>query len=96
MPAFRTEVPHPLGQEAATERLKSFLDEVRNRYKDQVSSLEGDWDSNVLSFALTTYGFKIDGQLTVNWLTARHRYRIVVQYFVRNVDAGGHGQSYRQ
>jgi hypothetical protein len=65
MPGFRTEVRHPLGREAAAERLKSFLDQVAQRYKEQVSSLEGDWTDNVLAFTLTTYGFKIPGTLTV-------------------------------
>ena len=66
MPGFRTEVPHSLGLDEATERLKTFLDKVNQRYKDQVSSLEGSWQENVLTFCLTTFGFKIDGVLTVD------------------------------
>jgi hypothetical protein len=65
MPGFGSEVGHQLGQEAAIERLKTFLDRVRELYKDQVSKLDGDWDANVLKFSLTTYGFTIDGVLTV-------------------------------
>ena len=65
MPGFGSEVGHQLGQEAAIERLKTFLDKVRERYKDQVSKLDGDWNENVLNFSLTTYGFTIDGVLTV-------------------------------
>jgi len=65
MPSFSTEVPHEIGKEQATERLKSFLDQVSERYKGQVSHLGGDWNDNVLTFSLTTFGFKIDGTLTV-------------------------------
>ena len=65
MASFRTEVSHQLGKEPATDRLKTFLDQVGERYKDQVSHLDGEWNDNVLTFALTTFGFKIDGVLTV-------------------------------
>ena len=65
MPAFKTEVPHALGKEEATQRLKDFLDRIAEHYKDQISHLEGEWDDNVLTFSLTTYGFTITGKLTV-------------------------------
>jgi hypothetical protein len=71
MPSFRTEVPHNLGREQATVRLKSFLDEVRERFKDQVSHLDGSWEDHQLSFSLTTYGFDVSGQLTVEEECAR-------------------------
>ncbi len=65
MPAFNAEVPHTIGQEDATKRLKRFLDLVAEHYKDQVSALEGNWVDNVLQFSLTTYGFTISGDLVV-------------------------------
>ena len=65
MPGFNTEVKHQLGKEEATRRLKGFLEQVRQRYKDQVSELEGTWNDNVLDFLLKTYGFNITGILTV-------------------------------
>ena len=65
MPAFNTEVKHQLGKEEATRRLKGFLEQVRERYKDQVSDLQGSWTDNVLNFMLKTYGFNISGILTV-------------------------------
>ncbi len=71
MPKFNTEVPHELGAQEATERLKSFLEQVQERYQDQVSNLSGDWNENVLTFSLTTYGFTIDGTLTVEEQLAR-------------------------
>ena len=65
MPSFNTEVLHELSQEQAIDRLKGFLDRVKEHYKDQVSRLEESWADNVLSFSMTTYGIKIDGSLTV-------------------------------
>jgi hypothetical protein len=71
MPGFSTEVPHTLGREAATAKLKDFADRVREKYKDQVSSMSGEWQENVLNFALTTYGFTIKGVLTVEEAVAK-------------------------
>ena len=65
MPGFRTEVPHTLSKDDATEKLKAFIDRVRERYKDQVSAIDGSWEENKLDFSLTTYGFTISGVLTV-------------------------------
>ena len=65
MPGFRTEVPHPLTKDEATEKLKVFLDNVREKYKDQVSEIGGEWVENKLDFSLTTFGFTIKGELTV-------------------------------
>ena len=71
MPSFKTEVPHQLGKEKAVEQLRSFLDSVAEKYKDQVSKLDGTWSDNVLEFSLTTYGFSITGKLTVDEEVAR-------------------------
>ena len=71
MPAFQAEVPHTLGQDAAVARLKNFLDRVAERYKDQVSKMEGEWNENVLTFELTTFGFTISGTLTVEESSAK-------------------------
>jgi hypothetical protein len=65
MPSFSTEVPHQLGKEQATQRLKSFIEMVSQRFKEQVSRMEGSWEDHELNFSLTTYGFNISGQLTV-------------------------------
>jgi len=65
MPGFTTEVPHNLGKQAAIEKLQGFAARVQEKYKDQVSSMTGQWNDNVLNFALTTYGFTISGVLTV-------------------------------
>ncbi len=71
MPSFNTEVEHQLGQQEATDRLKKLLDQVREQYSDFVTELHGNWADNVLTFSLKTYGFKIDGILTVEDQLAR-------------------------
>ena len=65
MPEFRAEVPHSLGKEEATEKLKVFIDRVHEHYKDQVSAIEGAWEASRLDFSLTTFGFTISGALTI-------------------------------
>ena len=65
MPEFNASVDHQLSVEDATEKLKAFLDHVKQEYGEQVSKLDGTWDSNVLTFTLTTYGLDIEGVLTV-------------------------------
>jgi hypothetical protein len=66
MPSFSTEVPHTLGQEQATERLKHFVEKVRERYQDQVKDLDGEWTENTLNVAFKTYGFAIKATLDVH------------------------------
>ena len=66
MPEFSADVPHTLGQAVAAEKLNGFVDGVRNRYKDQVSSVEGEWlDPHTLQFGLTSFGITINGRLEV-------------------------------
>ncbi len=63
MPSFNMEVPHQLGRDAAIERLKSFIDKVRNR--NDVSDLQESWQENVQTFSFKTFGFTIEGATTV-------------------------------
>ena len=65
MPGFSTEVPHQLGRDEATERLKNFVERVREHYKDQVSNLQGEWVDHTLEITFTTYGFGIEALVEV-------------------------------
>ena len=65
MPAFHVEVPHALGKDAARERLKGFVDKVRELYKDQVSAVEGEWTDDNLNFSMKSYGFSFTGKIVV-------------------------------
>ena len=71
MPAFRAEVPHSLGQPEATNRLRDFIESVQKRFADQISSVDGAWNDNVLDFSLSTNGITIKGTLTVEESKAR-------------------------
>jgi hypothetical protein len=71
MPEFKTEVAHGLGQEQAVVRLKQFVEEVRDRFEDQVDDASGAWAGNVLDFSLVASGISISGQLTVEDTRAR-------------------------
>ena len=63
MPSFSAEIAHQLGQEQAIQRLKLFLEKVQEKYKDQVSNLEGQWTDHVLKFSFSTFGFSIKGSI---------------------------------
>ena len=65
MPKFVTSVPHGLSQEEATERVKRFLERIREKYGEQVSDLQEEWGENRGSFSFKTYGFNVKGNLLV-------------------------------
>lgn len=71
MPAFSAQVPHALGQMTATSRLRDFVDEVRQQYQEQVTDVSGQWNDHILDFSLKTFGFLIQGTLTVEDTVAR-------------------------
>jgi hypothetical protein len=71
MPAFRAEVPHGLGQEEATQRLKGFMEQVTKRFEEQITAVDGAWTDHVLNFSLSTNGITIKGALTVEEDKAR-------------------------
>jgi putative polyhydroxyalkanoate system protein len=65
MPAFSVEVPHVLGQPGARQRLESFLEKLAEKYKGQVSDLQGTWADDALNFSFSTFGIKIAGTMHV-------------------------------
>jgi hypothetical protein len=66
MPALKMNFPHQLGRQTAQERLHTLLAKVKHRYGDQVSNLRESWTDNVLDFGFSTYGFGIQGNVTVD------------------------------
>jgi hypothetical protein len=66
MPGFATEVNHSLGKEAACEKLRSLVDQMRDQYAQQLKDADGAWQDNVLDFRITTHGLKVNGTLTVD------------------------------
>ena len=65
MPALKMNFPHQLGSQTAQERLQTLLAKVKHRYGEQVSNLRESWSDNVLDFGFSTYGFGIQGKMTV-------------------------------
>lgn len=65
MPSVKVNVSHELGQDEALNRLRGFLEKVKQRYQNQVSDLQESWVENALDFAFKTYGFHIKGRMTV-------------------------------
>jgi len=65
MPSLNLSVPHTLGQQEATTRLQNFFTKLKERHKDKVSNLEEQWNDNRVTYAFSTYGFNIKGDLTV-------------------------------
>ena len=56
MPGFATSVTHQLGTAAATERLKTFLEDVRRDHGDKLKDARGEWQGHTLHFSFTVYG----------------------------------------
>lgn len=65
MPDFSTRVSHALGRQQATDKLMSFLEQVRRDHADKVRDLRGQWRESTLEFAFTTYGMAIEGTLFI-------------------------------
>lgn len=65
MPSINADVSHSLGKDEAIERLKSFGENIREKYKDQVSDLEDSWAGDTLNFSFKSFGFKVSGTIEV-------------------------------
>ena len=61
MPKLSMQIPHTLGREEATRRLKEQLPKVRNLATD----LDEQWQDHTLTFHFTAMGFKVSGVLAV-------------------------------
>ena len=66
MPSLNLNVPHLLSQDQAVERLKEKFRTIKEVYKDQISSLEEQWDGSAASFSLATQGVTITGTVTID------------------------------
>lgn len=64
MPRVTVAVPHDLGQQEATDRLKARFGNLKDRFGRDVSDVKEEWDDHVLRFGFTTYGFQIRGTVT--------------------------------
>jgi hypothetical protein len=67
MPKLSTQVPHTLGREEATRRIKEQLPKA----KDLVTDLKQEWHDHTLTFQFTGMGFKISGTMAVEDAAAK-------------------------
>jgi len=65
MPRMSLTVPHSLSQEVAAQRMRTFIQRMREKHPDRVRDLEESWNGDSLTFAFSTFGFKIRGTLAV-------------------------------
>ena len=65
MPRITLEVPHSLGLEEATRRLKDKFAAAKAEHGDRVSNLREEWRDHTLSFALQAMGMGVSGTVAV-------------------------------
>jgi hypothetical protein len=64
MPLVKITVPHQLGQEKATERLKQKHAEIKQQHTYTVTDLTETWiDPHSMEFAFKVYGFSLTGSV---------------------------------
>ncbi len=61
MPRLSMQIPHTLGRDEATRRIKEQIPKVRGN----VSELEEQWQDHTLTFHFQVLGFKVGGALAV-------------------------------
>jgi hypothetical protein len=61
MPRLSMQIPHNLGRDEATRRIKESLAKVR----DLVTELDEQWQGNKLTFHFKAMGFKVGGEMLV-------------------------------
>ena len=67
MPGFKANYQHNLGKEVAVEKLKHFSAKVREKYGNQISDMEEQWDdAGNLNFGFKALGLKISGVMSVD------------------------------
>ncbi len=65
MPRITLEVPHSLGQEEATRRLKDKFEAAKAEHQARFSNLSEEWRDHTLSFALKAMGMGVSGTVAV-------------------------------
>jgi hypothetical protein len=65
VPALKMTFPHQLGRQTAVERLHTRLEKLKERHGEKIKNLRETWSDNVLDFGFSTFGFTIQGKVTV-------------------------------
>ena len=66
MPGFSINLSHGLGNEGTKERLRDAMSQIQERYSNQISDLEEEWEGDTLMFSFSTFGFRISGTMAVS------------------------------
>jgi len=66
MPRLSMQIPHTLGREEATRRIKELIPKAR----EHVSDLDEHWQDHTLAFQFKAMGFKVGGTLAIEETTA--------------------------
>jgi hypothetical protein len=67
MPRLSLQVPHTLGRDEATRRIKEQLPKAQGK----VEELEEEWQDHTLKFRFKAMGFKVGGTLAVEEAAAK-------------------------
>jgi hypothetical protein len=65
MPRLSLEIPHSLGQDEATQRLKDKFAAALAEHRERVNDYQEQWQDHTVSFSFRTMGAKIGGVLAV-------------------------------
>ncbi len=65
MPKLSIAVPHELGKEEATDRVKRLAEKISDRYQDKAKDVEHAWEGNTLSYSFRTMGMNFKGAISV-------------------------------
>ena len=65
MSTIQMEIPHPLSQQEAQDRIQSVLKNVEARFAGQVKDLRQDWNGNMGTFSFSVMGMAVSGTLEV-------------------------------
>lgn len=63
---MEVKIPHSLGKEESISRIKLFLNNAGEDYKDQISNLKQDWQNDKASVSFTAMGFDISSEIIFN------------------------------
>ena len=65
MPGLAVEVPHGLGQQEATKRLKQKIGSAREMFGEQVTNLQEQWTEGEFRFSFEIVGMSVTGRMSV-------------------------------
>ncbi len=66
MPKLSIVVPHELGKEEATSRVKRLAEKINDRYQDQAKDVKHAWEGSTLSYSFRTMGMGFKGAISID------------------------------